>query len=219
MLQPQERRAAQPGDSAEAVRARRRLHEAGHSAALLDAVRNALEPGGADVLIDAGCGEGFYAGNLQADAQCQVVGVDISTPAIELAARRYPRCTWVVANADRRLPILDESATWVISITARRTPGEFARVLRPNGGVLLALPGVEDLKELRGLGESRVAEALAPFEDGFHEVRRETITHRAHLNADEVEALRLAIYRPLQRQAALAMDVTFSLDLIILRKR
>jgi 23S rRNA (guanine745-N1)-methyltransferase len=219
LLQPQDRRAAQPGDTVEAVRARRRLHDAGHSAPLLHAILETLNLNDRDILIDAGCGEGFYPGGLQRASGCTAIGIDISTPAIDLAARRYPECTWIVANADRRLPILDQCASWVISITARRTPEEFARVLQPKGSVLLALPGAEDLKELRGPSESRVDEALAPFREGFEEVRRATVTHSAHLSAGEVEDLRHAIYRPLQREAARETDITFSLDLITLRKR
>ncbi len=219
LLQPQDRRSAQPGDSAEAVRARRRLHDAGHSALLLKRIAVELSLTPEDRILDAGCGEGFYLGKLQSESGCSAIGIDISTPAIDLAARRYPRCTWIVANADRHLPIADSSVTWIQSITARRSPLEFARILQPEGQVLLALPGVADLQEIRGPGQDRVDEAIAPFLGTFIELRRTNVTHLAPLSAAEVEDLRLAIYRPLQREAAAAQDITFSLDLIILRKR
>lgn len=219
LLQPQDRRSAQPGDGTAAVRARRRLHEAGHSQPLLQRMGELLALQPSDVLVDAGCGEGFYPGSLQQSSGCTAVGVDISSQAIDLAARRYPQCIWLVANADRRLPLLDGCASWVISITGRRSAEEFARVLAPGGQVLLALPGVRDLEEIRGTGSSRVAEALSPFAAGFVELRRETVTHQADLTAAEVEDLRHAIYRPLQTEAATAQRITFSLDLLILRKR
>lgn len=219
LLQPQDRRSAQPGDSAEAVRARRRLHDAGHSASLLKRIAEELSLRPDDQIIDAGCGEGFYLGNLQLQSGCTAIGIDISTPAIDLAARRYPHCTWLVANADRYLPVQDASSSWVLSITARRTPEEFARVLKSQGHVLLALPGIADLQEIRGPGRDRIDEAIAPFQNSFIELKRTTIAHQAQLHATEVEDLRHAIYRPLQRDAAQAMTITFSLDLITLRKR
>ena len=55
--------------------------------------------------------------------------MDISIPAVDAAARRYPECEWIVANADRFLPYADRSFSIVMSITARMNSGEFRRVL------------------------------------------------------------------------------------------
>ena len=43
-----------------------------------------------DRVLDAGCGDGFYLGSLARDTGCAGYGVDISIPAIDAAARRYP---------------------------------------------------------------------------------------------------------------------------------
>src|SRR5438552_3601497 len=91
LLQPQDRRSRNPGDSEEAVAARRRFLDRGHAEPLLEAIR-AMLPDARDVL-DAGCGEGYYLGSLGALHAC---GIDISVPAVELAARRYPHCQWIV---------------------------------------------------------------------------------------------------------------------------
>src|SRR5580658_1695487 len=101
LLQPQDRRSNQPGDSAAAVAARRRLHDRGVTAPLLQAIAEILSPSQGDVVLDAGCGDGFYLGSLARQAGFSGHGVDISVAAIEAAARRYPECQWVVANADR----------------------------------------------------------------------------------------------------------------------
>src|SRR5258705_11698389 len=64
LLQPQDRRSKQPGDTAEAVAARRRLHDRGVTKPLLDAIVSMANAGTDDVVLDAGCGDGFYLGSL-----------------------------------------------------------------------------------------------------------------------------------------------------------
>ena len=51
----------------------------------------------------------------------------------------------VVANADRRLPLLDASVDLVMSLHGRRNPAECARVLTASGSLLVALPAPDDL--------------------------------------------------------------------------
>src|SRR5258706_14316189 len=163
LLQPQERRSKQPGDSAEAVAARRRIHERGITRPLLEAIASMLSPSRDDVVLDAGCGDGWYLGELQREHGFDACGIDISTPAIELAAKRYLDCTWLVANADRFVPVTDGSVTKLLSITARMNAPEFARVLRDDGTLLVAVAAPDDLIELRGEGKERVMNALEVF--------------------------------------------------------
>src|SRR5262249_61631727 len=77
------------------------------------------------------------------------VGIDISAAAVEHAARANPDLTWVVANADRRLPLVEARAAVVISMNGRRNPRECARVLTHGGIVIAAIPAADDLIELR----------------------------------------------------------------------
>src|ERR1700710_95962 len=130
LLQPQDRRSKQPGDSAAVIAARRRMHDRGVSEPLLRAMAEMLAATPRDIALDAGCGDGFYLGSLARETGFDAHGVDISIPAIDSAARRYPQCEWIVANADRFLPYTDHSFSIVMSITARMNPEEFRRVLR-----------------------------------------------------------------------------------------
>src|ERR1700756_2092526 len=116
LLQPQERRSKQPGDTLAAVRARRRLHDRGVAEPLLHAITEILDPRPSDIVLDAGCGDGFYLGSLAGQTGFDAHGVDISTAAVDAAARRYRGCEWVVANADRFLPYADRSFSIVLSI-------------------------------------------------------------------------------------------------------
>lgn len=204
LLQPQERRSKKPGDSAEAVAARRRFLDRGHAAPLLDAI-GAMLPREGEIL-DAGCGEGYYLGSLGRGC-----GVDISTNAIDLAARRYPDCEWVVANADRFIPYADASFEGVLSITGRMNAGEFRRVCR--GSLLVAVAAPDDLIELRGRGRDRVPRTIETFSD-FELIRRDRATTVAELSAQDANDILRASYRP---RAARPQRVTLSLDLLLFR--
>jgi len=217
LLQPQERRAKHPGDTAEAVAARRRLHDRGVTDPLFRGVAEILAATADDAVLDAGCGDGFYLGSLQRDAGFDAHGVDISIPAIDAAARRYPECEWVVANADRAVPFSDRSFSIVLSVTARMNPGEFRRVLGDDGRLLVAVPAPDDLIELRGAGRDRVARTLDEFTKHFALIQQTRVSTSADLDASAVQDVLISIYRPMQRRAAEAMRVTFSLELMLLR--
>src|ERR1700691_135876 len=64
LLQPQERRSRKPGDTVAAVAARRRLHDRGVTVPLLQAIAETAAASPGDVVLDAGCGDGFYLGSL-----------------------------------------------------------------------------------------------------------------------------------------------------------
>src|SRR5580692_11520943 len=125
LLQPQDRRSKHPGDTAAVVAARRRLHDRGVSGPLLRAIAEMTAAAPGDVVLDAGCGDGFYLGSLALETGCDAHGVDISIPAVDAAARRYPGYEWIVANADRFVPYATGAFSIVLSITARMNAPEF----------------------------------------------------------------------------------------------
>ena len=219
LLQPQERRSSRPGDTAVAVAARRRLHDSGVTEPLLRGIAEMIAARPSDVVLDAGCGCGFYLGTLARQTGFSAHGVDISTPAVDAAARRYPEYGWIVANADRFLPYADRSFSIVLSITARMNAPEFRRVLRDGGSLLVAVPAPEDLQELRGEGRDRTARTVETFARGFTLVDRRRVVTAADLDAAAVHDVLLSIYRPrpMRSQQADGMRVTFSLDLLLFR--
>jgi 23S rRNA (guanine745-N1)-methyltransferase len=219
LLQPQDRRSKQPGDTAAAVRARRRLHERGVTAPLLAAVSELIQVSRTDSVLDAGCGEGFYLGSLARAFGFDAHGIDISIPAVDAAARSYPECEWIVANADRFVPYADRSFTVVQSITARMNAGEFRRVLRDDGRLLVAVPSPEDLKELRGVGKDRVERTVETFAKYFELVKRRRASTQVALGAASVGDVLVSIYRPMRSRPVEAMRLTFSLDLLCFRPR
>ncbi|MDQ6676053.1 MAG: methyltransferase domain-containing protein [Acidobacteriota bacterium] len=185
------------------------------TAPLLNAIAEMIAASPGDAVLDAGCGDGFYLGTLARKAAFDAYGIDISIPAIDAAARRYPGCQWIVANADRFVPYAEGSFSTVLSITARMNAAEFRRVLRAKGRLLVALPSPEDLIELRGAGRDRVDRTVETFAHGFTLIDRGRASTTADLNATAVHDVLHSIYRPIRWQPAEAMRLTFSLDLLL----
>ncbi len=155
LLQPQDRRSRQPGDSDAAVFARQRWLQRGYASGLIESLRPWVARSAASDsaqlprTLDLGCGEGSFGPALfpaEADGYC---GIDLSKRAIKLAARGWPAATWVLANADRFLPAADASVDRVISLFGRRPVAEICRVIAPGGTCIVAVPGEDDLIELR----------------------------------------------------------------------
>ena len=229
LLQPQDRRSRHPGDPRETVEARRRFLEAGHGRPLLETLLEEIAPGAA--VLDVGCGEGFYLGSIASEKPVEAHGLDLSQPAVDLAARRYPGATWIVANADRGLPYAPGSFDLVLSLDARVHPAEIRRVLAPGGRLLVTVPAPDDLVELRaavlgeGLLKDRLERAAGLLAACFELETRRTVRHRVRLGSEEVRDALAATYRGAresrrERIAALReMDVTLSHDLARFRPR
>jgi len=166
-------------------------------------------------VIDAGCGDGYYLGSLAQTIGFAGSGIDISVPAVDAAARKYPRCQWVVANADRFIPWSSESFSLVLSITGRMNSAEFRRVLKENGRLLVAVSSPEDLIELRGTGKDRTGRTIEEFRPQFQLAKQSRVTTNADLDMAAIEDVLLSIYRPMRREPAKPMRLTFSLDLLL----
>lgn len=234
LLQPQDRRSRRPGDSRDALLARRRISEAGLeppvAAGLLRELDASVPAGRIPAVLDVGCGDGSLLAAISVARPISAHGLDISVAAIELAAaRRLPGAMWVVANADRGLPWADSSFDCVVSVTARRNGPEFARVLARGGLAVVAVPAEDDLIELRGalLGEgtkkdraSSVVRELAP---DLELISQTTIRSSAHLDPPVLHDLLAATYRGARsRESAraatlLPMTVTSSRDVLMFR--
>lgn len=232
LLQPQDSRSRHPGDSREAVMARRRFLDRGFDAPLLDGIVALLKEAGAvDSLLDVGCGEGHHLDAFRQRLGCDAYGVDISVAAIDAAARRHRHCYFVVANADRFLPWSDGSFAAVTSITSRLNVAEFRRVVSADAVVLIALPGPDDLVELRAaiLGEGRLIDRVERVKreigDAFEIVKAERLHHVVRLDREAVHDVMAGSYRGLraaqqERLDAMAdIDVTMSRDVLVLRGR
>jgi 23S rRNA (guanine745-N1)-methyltransferase len=133
------------GDSDEMIRARRAVFDAGHYRPIADTVAEMV--GDVERVLDAGCGEGQYIAAVNAMTR---FGIDVSKPAIALAARRYRDISFAVASSFH-LPFDDATFDGVVSVFAPRPFEEFTRVLRPGGVTVVASPGPDHLVGLTEL--------------------------------------------------------------------
>jgi 23S rRNA (guanine745-N1)-methyltransferase len=153
------------GDSAEMVADRVAFLEAAHYAGVTAALARAVGDGGA--LLDLGGGTGHHlAGVLDGLPDAVGVVLDSSPYAARRAARVHPRAIAVVADTWARLPVGDHAVDRVLVVFAPRNGPEIARVLRPDGRLVVVTPAPDHLAELVGpLGLLRVdpdkAERLA----------------------------------------------------------
>lgn len=160
----------------------------------------------APLVVDVGCGEGYYARVLAESAtHPAVVGVDLSRDAILAAARQAPTLHWFVADLTR-LPFADHSADVLLDVLTPADYREFARVLKPDGLLLKVIPADDYLCEIR----QAVAEQLHSSE--FSNAR---VQEHLRANAQVVEQLsvrRTLPVTPAQAQAFLRMTpMTFGL--------
>ncbi|MFB9235087.1 putative RNA methyltransferase [Plantactinospora siamensis] len=142
-----------------------------------------------DLVVDAGAGTGRYlAAVLEAAPDAVGLALDVSKPALRRAARAHRRASAALADTWRGLPVADGAARLVLNVFAPRNGAEFARVLCPDGLLLVVTPAADHLGALVDrLGllrvdpdkADRVADSLA---GRFEPVRRDL--HRYDLRLD-----------------------------------
>ncbi len=233
LLQPQDRRSRNPGDSREAALARRRLAGSGHADSVHRTLANVIAssvPGESPSLLDVGCGEGAFLRYLASIARLERHGVDISGPSIEFAAKASPEVLFVVANADRFIPYAGDSFDFVTSIDARANAAEFVRILKPRGLVLIAVPGPDDLLELRErIHGARVEKSRAPrVEEELARtlalVDRTTVRENRTFDLPILLDLLRVTYRGFRQseraavESLTAMNVTLSHEVLVFRR-
>ena len=164
-------------DTADMVAARTAFLDAGHYGPLADAVAAAATPalqGPEPAVLDSGTGTGHYLRAIldlpRGDAPPAAVGLDISKFALRRAARLNPEAVNMVCDIWQPLPVADASMDVVTVVFAPRNAGEFSRVLRTGGRLVVVTPRPGHLQDIASqtgmLGiepakEERLAESLA----------------------------------------------------------
>ena len=177
------------GDDKLMVSARSAFLNRGYYGFLQDGVTTAVsgllpESG---TLVDCGCGEGYYTAAIQsARPDAAVFGVDISKFALMAAASRDKKLHLSVASS-ADLPLADGFADVCLAMFSPVIPGEFARVLKDDGALVLALVGEDHLWELKqALYEHPYKnEVIAPELPGFRMVSETPVNGAAALSSSE----------------------------------
>jgi 23S rRNA (guanine745-N1)-methyltransferase len=147
---------ANPGtaDTAAMIAAREQFLGRGHYRPLaesLASLASGCEPSGDGLVVDLAGGTGYYlAAALDALPHRNGLCVDLSTAALQRAARAHPRAAAAGADIWQHLPLASASAALVMSVFGPRNPAEIDRILTVDGVLIVAVPGGAHLRELRG---------------------------------------------------------------------
>jgi 23S rRNA (guanine745-N1)-methyltransferase len=223
LLPVQQKNSKVPGDSALMMQSRRDFLNAGYYQPLSDAVNQcfATELVQQPVVLDLGCGEGYYSNRLMqalADKNPKLYGLDIAKTAIKKAAKSYPAIEFCVASA-WHLPFADQSFDAALKLCAPCEPQELARVLKTNGLLLTVTPAPEHLVEIKQQVYSEVRLHSSQIEAivGFEHQKRQELKHQLHalpaemlLNLLEMTPLAWK-FKPEQKQQFAASSPQISL--------
>ena len=160
LLPANKKHSKNPGDDKAMVAARSAFLEKGHYSPLREALCRMLldhlaPEAKAPVLLDSGCGEGWYTAGLyealtRAGLSPRVAGVDLSKFALKRAAKRLHEGEFAVASV-YHLPLADQSIDVLTNVFSPLALEEFSRVLKPSGFFLYVVPSALHLWEMKEL--------------------------------------------------------------------
>lgn len=151
LLPLQKKHAPEPGDNKAMIRARHSFLQAGYYDALMAPLAELCAALPHAHIVDAGCGEGCYDQYLMArlpGAKTKLVGFDLSKQAVRLAAKALPSAAYCVGSSFCA-PVRDGWADLLLNIFSPMAAAEFARMLRPGGHLVYAVPTARHLFGLK----------------------------------------------------------------------
>ncbi|ELT4631785.1 methyltransferase domain-containing protein [Acinetobacter baumannii] len=143
----QHKHSKNPGDTPESVDARRAFLQGGYYQPLQQAVVHLLKDLKAKMVLDIGCGEGYYTSAMQQVVE-QCIGVDIAKNAVQRAAKLNDKVTWVVGTG-ATLPVIDQSMDVCTSLFSPIPQTEILRVLNDDGYLIVVTPATDHLYAMR----------------------------------------------------------------------
>lgn len=159
LLASNQKSSKSPGDSAEMVQARREFLSKAYYEPLSDRInRLAVEhffrvQGKESILLDIGCGEGYYLSRVKKyagdkDIVLETYGMDISKDAVKCASAAAKTGNWLVGNS-HHIPLKGGSFDCVLSVFSPIVASEVARLLKQDGIFIRVLPGTNHLLQMR----------------------------------------------------------------------
>ncbi len=144
-----------PGDNKQMVNARSGFLDKGYYAHLRDCLSEAVVEvaKNGDVLLDAGCGEGYYTCGiyekaLENNINIRAAGIDISKFAADKSAKRNKKIEFAVGSVFH-IPFADKSCDILLNVFAPFCLDEYMRVIKKGGYMIMAIPDKMHLWELK----------------------------------------------------------------------
>lgn len=181
------------GDNKLMVQARRNFLDKGYYAPLKEALCEKIcryFPN-RGVLLDAGCGEGYYtaavADSLEtAGKSAEIYGIDISKTAVEYASKRCKKVSFATASVFH-IPVEDSSCDVLITLFAPYCGEEYIRALKRRGVMVMAIPSQNHLWELKKvLYDTPYKNEVKPYDlEGFAFTGKKRISYKITLDSQE----------------------------------
>lgn len=92
------------------------------------------------VIVDAGCGEGYYSRILSGIEGAQILAFDLSAEAIKTAVKSCEPVKWMVADITD-IPVKDGVTDCILDVFTPANYKEFERILADDGIVIKVIPG------------------------------------------------------------------------------
>lgn len=134
---------------------RAKVFESGFYGRILDEIKDIVDKHFASHaeddynILDAGCGEGYYASKISSsNLKYNVFALDNVKEAITLAPKSVPGTKWIVSDLTN-IPFKNQSIDIILNILAPANYMEFKRLLKKGGLLIKIIPGNSYLEELR----------------------------------------------------------------------
>ncbi len=156
LLNPGKMNNAKAGESKEMIRARTSFFSTGNYGRIRDYLIDLISDYNKDVIVDAGCGEGYYTeGVAEKYPNSTVIGFDMSKHGTEHGAKssrsKGISNTFFSVSNIFNMPLEGESADIIINLFAPVPYGEFARVLKKGGYLIIGASGAKHLYEMKSV--------------------------------------------------------------------
>lgn len=192
------------GDNKLMLRARREFLEKGYYKPLCDAVCKVVGKycGENSVILDAGCGEGYYTTAVKANYDkskiaVEMYGIDISKDAVDMAAKRKSGVNFAAASVFH-IPVLTNSCDLLLTMFAPYCGDEYGRVLKNGGIMVMAIPSENHLWELKSkIYDTPYKNEVKDYQlDGFEFVSAEKISYTMNIpeNSDILSLFSMTPY-------------------------
>ncbi len=194
LLPVQNKHSLNPGDTKEMLLARRNFLNTGKYMPISQDVINAIKRFSAvqsPVLIDIGCGEGYYTSAFERECGADCIGIDISKDGVKMACSRSKNSVWLVATASQ-IPIENNSVDIVTAMFSLLLEEEYARILKKGGCIIEVTVGTKHLIELKEIIYDEIFEQHKhPSKCGtdFKEVMCKEYSNKILLNNTELKNL------------------------------
>ncbi len=207
------------GDELAMVQARRLFLSKGYYSCLQDKLIEMIQAVQPSIIVDAGCGEGYYTNALaSALPDTSVYGIDLSKRALKYAAKRSNRVTYILSSIFH-MPIKKQSANLLVNVFAPFSYEEYTRIIKDDGYIVTVEPGANHLLQLK----EELYEQVYPNTESTHQnlqvVQRTYVKDTITCPKDDLQALFMMTpyyhktskeaIKKLEQLASLTVDLEF----------